>query len=237
MTDLETGGGRTLASIQRTDDFGEGQDAEMPGLMTTVQRPPGQDPSGQDAEGRAGPASSWASRTSAPHDLARERVVVGADGVPGARGGRNSRWAITIVSGLVVAIIVCLIAASLATSPSGPAYWNGGVTFAEINFDATPPQSNPKPSRDWTLAINEKQGTLWAEKGVREAVWPGAGNPSFRQCRDLTSANAGTAVKIWQGLRICIASARGRIAFLYVINLYRYKGYVNEIVGNAIIWP
>jgi hypothetical protein len=179
MTDLETGGGRTLASIQR--------------------------------------------------------AVVGADGAQGARGGRNSRWAITIVTGLVVAI-GCLIAASLATPPPGPAYWSGRVTFAEINFDAIPPQSNPKPSRDWTLAINEKQGTLWAEKGVREAVWPGAGNPSFRQCRDLISANAGIALKIWPGLRICVASARGRIAFLDVINLVRYKGYVNEIVGNAVIW-
>lgn len=238
MTDLETGGGRTLAPVQQADLFGEDQDAEMTRLLTTVRQFPGHDPSRQDAIGRAGPAFSGASRTSASHDLAPERGVAGADGEQGVRGGRSNRRIITIVSGLVVAIIGGLFAASLATSPSGPPYWSGGVTFASINFDATPPQSNFTPSRDWTLAINDRQDTLYAVNGARQAVWPGPGNPSFRQCRDLTSANPGPAgIKIWQGLRICVASASGRIAFLSVIHIYRYKGYDNEITGNAITWP
>ncbi len=77
-TDLETGSGRTLTSSQRADPFGEDLDAEMPRPLTTVQQIPGQDPSGQDATSRAGPASSAASPTPASHDLAQERAVAGA---------------------------------------------------------------------------------------------------------------------------------------------------------------
>lgn len=189
VTDLETGGGRALASIQRADLSGVDQDAEMTRPLTTVQQFPGQDPSGQDAIGRAGSALP----TSASHDLARERAVGGAGSEQSAGSGRNNRRTITIVSGLVVAIVGGLFAAELATSPSGPSYWSGGVTFSAINFDVTPPQSDSKLSRYWTLAINDREDRLYAVNDAREAVWPGAGNPSFRQCRELTSANPAPA--------------------------------------------
>jgi hypothetical protein len=149
----------------------------------------------------------------------------------GARGRQISRRAIAIAIVPVVAIVSVLIAASLASSPS---YWSSPVTFSAINFDAAPPQSDPRA--DYTLSIG-KTGTLYAPNNAREAVWPGAGDPNSRQCRELTSESPVPEIQIRPGKRICIATPGGRIAFLYVIHLIPHPGHFPQIEGNAIVWP
>jgi hypothetical protein len=150
----------------------------------------------------------------------------------GARGRQISRRAIAIASVPVVAIISVLIAASLA---SGPSYWSSQVTFYEINFDAASPQIDP-PGENYTLAIN-KANTLYAHKNAREALWPNAGDPNSRQCGNWATQNPATGIRIQPGQRICIATANGRIAFLYVIRLIPHPGHFPQIAGNAIAWP
>ena len=55
VPDLDIGGGRTLASIQRADLFGDRYEEQMKRLVTSVQRLLGQHPPGQDAKEKTNP--------------------------------------------------------------------------------------------------------------------------------------------------------------------------------------
>jgi hypothetical protein len=73
VPDLDLGGGRTLASIQHADLFGEHRDAGTTRLLITVQRLLGQRPSGQDTR------PNMPSGTPARHDPTQERPAATTD--------------------------------------------------------------------------------------------------------------------------------------------------------------
>jgi hypothetical protein len=81
MSDYDLGGGRTLASIQRADLFGDRYEEQMKRLGTSIQRLLGQRPAAQDAR-PPGPGTGAGKASAAPQSAPQAR--------PGPRAARRT---------------------------------------------------------------------------------------------------------------------------------------------------
>jgi len=130
---------------------------------------------------------------------------------------------------------------SPATPPPAtpPVIFDNQVSFSDINFDVNPPKAVELTSGAPYTLDYESGGTMFgrilsASTGASEAIWAAASPPSYAQCRQWVTTNAGSGQDVIQnGMQLCVESAADRIIYLKIINADTMGGVVT---AEAKVW-
>jgi hypothetical protein len=136
-------------------------------------------------------------------------------------------------------------AATASSSPGAPppatppVIFDDQVSFSDINFDVNPPKavdltSGAPYTLDYQSGGTMVGGILSASTGASEAIWTAASPPSYAQCRQWVTTNAGSGQDVIQnGMQLCVESAADRIIYLKIINADTMGGVVT---AEAKVW-
>ncbi len=107
-------------------------------------------------------------------------------------------------------------AATASSSPGAPppatppVIFDDQVSFSDINFDVNPPKavdltSGAPYTLDYESGGTMAGGILSASTGASEAIWTAASPPSYAQCRQWATTNAGSGQDVIQnGMQLCV---------------------------------